>query len=434
MTVLADRHLVLVNQGFRQIFLADVLSQAGSQVVLIGLPLVALVAVDASAFEAAVLAACGTLPLPVVGLFAGAWVDRVRRRTVMISADVGRAVLLSTVPFAWWFADVTMIHLYLVALGAGVLTVFFDVAYQSSLPQLVPRERLVEGNAALQTVYSVAQTTGPGLTGLLVQWFTAPFALVAAVVGYLWSAACVSLISVREIVAERSARRNLGREIGEGVRFLLGHRLLRFMMACSASLNFFGGLGAPMLMVLLVQDLRVSVGTIGVLFTFTGLGGVVGGLLVSRVMRAFGQGPGICLAAAMFGVPPLLIPLAGQGWRLWLVAAALFAGSVGRVVYNVSVVSFRQAATPPALLGRVSATGRVLLAGTVPLSNLLGGVLASVAGPRPVLWVAGAGAALSFAWVYFSPLRSMRELPMPDVATSAEPENVPTLSTAEVKR
>ncbi|PWK80664.1 transmembrane secretion effector [Lentzea atacamensis] len=423
---------MLVNQGFRQLFLADVLSQIGSQVVLIGLPLVALVAVDASAFEAALLAACGTLPLPVVGLFAGAWVDRVRRRTVMITADAGRALLLASVPLAWWVDHVTIVHLYLVALGVGTLTVFFDVAYQSSLPQLVPRERLVEGNAALQTVYSVAQTTGPGLTGLLVHWFTAPFALAAAVAGYMWSAACVSRIRVGEVVAGSSTRRGLWREIGEGLRFLLGHELLRFMMACSASLNFFGGLGAPMLMVLLVQELKVSVGTIGVLFTFTGLGGVVGGLLVTRVVRAFGQGPGICVAAAMFGMPPLLIPLAEPGWRLWLVAAALFAGSVGRTVYNVSVLSFRQAATPPALLGRASATGRVLLSGTMPMSNLLGGVLASALGPRPVLWIAGAGAALSFAWVYFSPLRSMDELPIPETTRRTEPEKV--ANAAEVRR
>lgn len=392
--------------------MADVLSQIGSQVVLIGLPLVALVAAKASPFEAALLAACGTLPLPLVGLFAGVWVDRVRWRPVLIAADVGRALLLATVPVAWWIGSINILHLCLVAFGVGTLAVFFDVAYQRSLPQLVARERLMEGNATLQTVYSVAQTVGPGLTGLLIQWFTAPFALVASLVGYLWSAVCVSLIRIREVTPDPATRRSVWREIGHGLRFTLGHKLLRFMMACSASLNFFGGLGAPMLMVLLVQELQTSVETIGILFMFTGLGGVMGGLLVTHVTRVFGQGRGICLAAAMFGLPSLLIPLADQGWRLWLVAAALFAGSVGRTLYNVSVVSFRQAATPTELLGRVSATGRVLLAGTMPISNLIGGLLASALGPRPVLWIAAIGSGLSFAWVYFSPLRKMRELPI----------------------
>ncbi|WP_436498576.1 MFS transporter [Actinokineospora sp. HUAS TT18] len=410
-TATRDRHLVVSNRDYRQLFLGDALSQFGSQVVLLALPLTGLIALGASTFEVGLLAACSTFPLLVVGLLAGAWVDRMRRGAVMIFCDLSRAMLLSSVPAAWALDVLTMGQLYVVALLVGTSSVFFDVAYTSYLPQLVPKARLVEGNAALQTMHGVSSTAGPSLGGGLIQLVTAPFALFAAAFGYLWSAICVVLMDNREPRAARAVKGTLISEIGEGIRFLLGHRLLRVIMGCSASLNLFASVSGVTLIILLARDLSVPPSTMGLLFSAAGVGGVIGGLLVAKLTRRLGQGPVLCAAAGTLGIPVLLMPLVQRDWRLALLAAVLFTTAFGGIIYNVTVLSFRQASTPTHLLGRVNASARVLIAGTMPLGNLIGGALADAIGARNTLWIAGAGAATSFLWIYLSPIRTLRELP-----------------------
>jgi MFS family permease len=402
---------LLHEYDFRQLFVADTISQVGSQVTQIALPLVAILALDATPLEVGVLAACETAAFLLVGLPAGAWVDRMRRRSVLIFGDAARAVLLGSVPVAWWTGTLTMSQLYIVGLLVGVFTVFFDVAYQSYLPHLVGRDNLVEGNSKLEAVRGVSHVAGPTAGGLLVQLLSAPVAIVVDAVSFLASAVFVGLIRKREPKPEVTADRHLGREIGEGLRFVLGNRLLRTIAMCTGTSNLFTSIGMTMVLVLLADELGVPAGTIGLLMSTGAIGGLVGAFTAMRIARWLGQGPTIVYligATAPFG---LLVAAAQAGWMLWLAAAGFGVVTFGSVVYNIAQVSFRQGLTPERLLGRMNATMRFLVWGTMPLGGLIGGVLGGAVGVRETVVIGMVGNCLAFLPVFFSPLRTMRELP-----------------------
>ncbi|WP_043614125.1 MFS transporter [Nonomuraea candida] len=401
---------LLREHDFRGLFLADSASQVGGQLLLLALPLVAVSALHASSFEVGLLAACQTVAFAVIGLPAGAIVDRLRKRAVLIVADWARALALASVPAAWWLDVLTIHQLYAVALVLGVCTVFFDAAYQSYLPHLVGRERLVEGNSLLEGVRTVAQLGGPGLGGYLVQLLTAPFALAVTVAGYAWSALCLGAIRRREPRPGRS-RTHLAGEIGEGVRFVFGHRLLRRIAGCAATANLFATMAQPAILLLLARELGLAAGAIGLLLATGGLGGVVGAMVNRRVARRFGQGPTIWLAMALPAPLMFLVPLVEADWRLGLFVVFQFCSGAGAVVFNVTQLSFRQAITPEPMLGRMNATIRFLVWGTMPVGGVIGGALSEAIGVRNALLVAATGTCLAFLWVFASPLRTMRELP-----------------------
>ncbi|NJC73625.1 MFS transporter [Planosporangium thailandense] len=413
---------LLREHDFRQLFVADTISQLGSQVSILALPLVAVLALRADAFEVGLLTACESAAFLLVGLPAGAWVDRMRRRNVLITGDLGRAVVLGSVPVAWWLGLLTLPQLYAVALVNGVLTVFFDVAYQSFLPHLVGRAHLVEGNAKLEAVRGVNQIAGPTVAGLVIQWLTAPVAVTVDAVSFAGSALFVGLIRKREPRPARGPDAHLGREIAEGLRFVLGNRLLRAIAMCTGSFNFFSTITWSMVVVLLARDLRLSAGTIGVFFSFGAVGGLVGALTATRIATRIGQGPAIWLPVAVGGLFGLLVPTAQRGWLLLPAACGMLMSGFGAVVYNVTQVSFRQGLTPERLLGRMNATMRFLVWGTMPIGGLVGGALGSYLGVRPALWVAAIGGMLTFLPVFGSPLRTMRELPAGRAAGAGRPD------------
>ncbi|GAA3259568.1 MFS transporter [Nonomuraea helvata] len=401
---------LLRDRDFRLLFLADTASQAGSQILLLALPLVAVLALRASEVEVGVLAACQTLAFVVIGLPAGALVDRLRKRVVMVVADWARALALASVPVAWWLDVLSIYQLYAVAVVLGVFTVFFDVAYQSYLPRLVERERLVEGNSTLEIVRTVAQVGGPSAGGYLIQLLTAPFALVATVAGFAWSALCLGTIRRRE--ARQEARRaRLGTEIAEGVRFVLGHPLLRRIAGCTATANLFVSVSQPMILLLLARELGLDAGAIGLLMAAGGFGGIAGALANARIARRLGQGPAMWLGIAVPAPLAFVLPWMEADWRLGLFALYEFSTGAGVVLYNVTQLSFRQAITPEPLLGRMNATMRFLVWGTLPLGGLIGGALGGAIGVRDTLMVAAIGSCLAFLWLITSPLRTMRELP-----------------------
>lgn len=402
---------LLREYDFRQLFVADTISQVGSQVTQIALPLVAILALDATPLEVGVLAACETAAFLLVGLPAGAWVDRMRRRSVLVFGDVARAALLGSVPVAWWTGTLTMPQLYIVGLLVGVFTVFFDVAYQSYLPHLVGRDNLVEGNAKLEAVRGVSHVAGPTAGGLLVQWLSAPVAIVVDAVSFLVSASFVGLIRKREPKPEPAADRHLGREIAEGLRFVLGNRLLRSIAMCTGSANLFTAIAMTMVLVLLAGELGVSAGTIGLLMSTGAVGGLVGAFTAMRIARWLGQGPTIVYPIAVTAPFGLLVAVVRPGWTLWLGAVGFGVVTFGGVVYNIAQVSFRQGLTPERLLGRMNATMRFLVWGTMPLGGLIGGVLGGLVGVRETVAIGMVGSCLAFLPVFFSPLRTMRELP-----------------------
>ncbi|MDQ1541422.1 MAG: hypothetical protein QOH29_2148 [Actinomycetota bacterium] len=399
------------HRDFRRLWIGDAVSQIGSQVSFLALPLVAVNTLHATAFEIGALTACETAAFLLVGLPAGAWCDRVRRRPILIAADIGRALTLGSVPVAALMHKLTIGQLFVVALLTGVLTVFFDVAYQSYLPELVSNDQLVDGNGKLEATRAVSQIAGPSLGGFLVQALKAPYAVAADAISFLWSAAWVTAIRAREPEPAKPEQRNLAKEIGEGLRFVLGHPILRKIAGCTGSFNLCSSASFALEILFLVRNVHLSPGGIGLLFSVGSVGALLGALTSGRISNWLGQARTIWVAAAFDAPAGLLLPLTHHDWRLGLTALGLFLGSFGTVVYNVAQVSFRQGITPRPLLGRMNATMRFLVWGTMPLGGLLGGWLGTEFGIRHALWISAVAILLAPLWVIFSPLRTMRDLP-----------------------
>jgi len=400
------RHL-----DFRRLWIGETVSQFGTMISQLALPLVAILVVHASTFQVGLLSAFQTVAFAVISLPVGAWVERMRFRHVLIAGDLVRAAALASIPVTRLAGALTIWQLYAVALVTGVSTVFFDVAYQSYLPLLIGRAQLVDGNAKLQASESVSQLAGPSVGGLLIQVLTAPIAVLIDAASFLWSAAWVTAIRSREPKPERTPDRHLRREIGDGLRFVVGNPMLRAIAICTGSSNLFSSMSMAVFYVLLARDLHVSPGLIGLITSASALGGLTGALVAARFARRAGQGPAIWISVAVTEPLSFVIPFVRHDWTLVLLAVAMTAVSFGGVVYNITQVSFRQGLCPLTLLGRMNATMRFLVWGTLPVGSLLGGVLGTAIGVRETLFVAAAGGSLAFLPVFLSPLRRMRELP-----------------------
>ena len=370
---------------------------------------------EANAFEIGLLNAADTLPFLIVGLPAGVWIDRLRRRPILIVGDLGRAVLLASIPVAYVVGVLSILQLYVVGFMVGVLTVFFDVAYQSYLPALVERERLVDGNAKLEISRSAAAVAGPPVGGALVGILTAPIAIFLDALSFLASAAFLFAIRKPESVPEphldeTGERVGMVRSIREGLAYVATHRLLRSIAACTAVGNLFGNLAFAVLILYLVRELGLTPGTIGLVFGIGSFGFLIGALLPERVQRRVGLGPTIVVSAALDGLALFLIPLAPPAMPIPFLIASGFIVGVGQVVYNVSQVSLRQAITPDNMLGRMNATMRFIVFGTIPVGAVIGGALGGTIGLRETLFVGAIGATLAFLFVALSPVRSLRTI------------------------
>ncbi|HEX5200157.1 MAG TPA: MFS transporter [Actinoplanes sp.] len=389
---------------FRRLWVGDALSQLGSQIGVLAIPLVAITTLHATTFQVGLLVGLQSAAFLVIGLPAGAWCDRMRRRPVLVTADLTRAALLLTVPAAALVDQLTLPHLYAVVIGHGMATVFFDVSYQSYLPTLVGREHLVEGNGKLEATRTVAYAGGPAAGGYLVQWLTAPFALAADALTYLWSVWWLTRITTAEPVPDPAGRAPLRTEIAEGVRFVFRQRVLRAVALSGATVVICGSVTQAVTLIFLVRDIGLSAGTVGLLMTIGSAGAVGGAVLTTRLARRLGTARS--LIGFMFGAfaAQLLVPLTGPGWRLAFFVVATTAAMACSVAYNIVQVSYRQTICPDHLLGRMNATMRFIMWGMTPVGGVLGGVLGTAVGPRDTLWIASAGYALPVLWLIFSPL------------------------------
>jgi len=374
------------NRDFRRLWLADLVSQFGSRIDVLAVPLLAASTLGASVFEVSLLRTAETLPYLVLGLQVGAWCDRIRQRPLLIAADIGRAALIATVPVAALFGVLSLPQLLLVVLGVGLLGVFFDIAHQTYVPRLVPREQLPDANARLQTNLSMAAVAGPGLAGLIIQALGNAVALAADAVSYLWSALWLRRIETPDVRPDPRPRRLL-REIGEGLRVVRGNRVLLAISAHGAVSGLFQSAHLAIVIVFLSRDVGLSAWAIGLLGTASLTGALTAGLTARRLGERIGQGRALAC----------------------YVAAGFFA-SYGVIVLNVFGMSFQQAVAPPELLGRVNSITHTLILGVVPLGSLLGGALATAFGMRATLQIAAAGVLASAAILVCSPLRKLRDL------------------------
>ena len=394
-----------------KLWTAQSISMVGSEVTALAIPLTAIVVLGASAFEVAALGACLFAPWLLFSLPAGAWVDRLPRRPLLVAADVGRAVTLLSIPLAYAFDAITIWQLYVVAFAIGTLTVVFDVAYQSYLPSLVARDELPEGNSKLEVSRSGASLGGPGIAGLLIELVTAPVAIVADAVSYLVSAVFVGAIRRSEQPRERTATTRLRAEIADGLRYVVRHPYLRPSMVYVAVFNFFAEILGAILLVYAVRELGLSAATLGVIFAVGNVGFLVGAFVAPRIASRLGVGPTLVSSAMLGGLAMFLVPLAPQSQPIpFLVAQGLLVG-FAVVLYNVTGISLFQATTPDEMLGRMNASRRFVVWGVIPLGSLTGGALATVIGLRPTLFIGAAGASLAFLALAFSPLRSVRHVP-----------------------
>jgi MFS family permease len=403
------------NRDFLFLWGGQTVSEVGSSVTALALPLLAVLTLHASTFEVGALAASTNLAFLLVALPAGAWIDRWRRKPVLVWADAGRVIALGSIPFAKALGVLHLPQLYVVALVSGVLTVFFDVAYMSYLPVLVKPDQFVDANGKIGASQSFGQVAGPSLGGLLVGLFGAAYAIVVDAASFLVSTVATVCIRKKEAPPPpRPEHATLRSDMREGLGFVLGHPILRKVVGCTATSNFASGGFAALEAVFLVRVLGTSATVIGLIFTVGSVGGLIGGLLAGRIGRAVGTARVIWLSILVGGPFQVLAAMAFSGWGVSLFALAIFAGSASSVVYNTAQVSYRQSICPPALLGRMNASVRFIVWGTLPLGAIAGGIVGTAIGVREAMYVfafIGWSAAL---WVIFSPLFGMRDVPAPE--------------------
>ncbi len=415
------------NPSYVRLWLGETLAQAGEQIGTFAIPVLAVLVLDATAREVGLLSAAETLAFLVIGLPVGAWVDRMRKRRVMMTADVVRALTLASVPLLWWLGVLQIWHLYVVGALVGGATVFFDVTYQSYVPRIARPRQVTSANAGLETSAQVARVGGPAASGGLLAIIPPPLVVLATAIGYLCSFGFVASIRDAEPRHEKTSHDSLAREIGEGLRFVFGDRLLRRIVVMTAASNLCEGLVTTLLSIFVLRRLGLSPAVYGIVGAVGAIGGILGAVTAPALSRRIGEGTVIVVAALVAAVAVFLIPattLAPEfAVALLIVGEAFFMCAV--VVYNIAQLSFRQRICPPPLLGRMNASIRFVVWGVIPIGGVVSGVLGGWIGVVPTMWVGCVLGLLVCAIVVFSPLTRMRRLP-DAVAPSAREAPEPT--------
>jgi MFS family permease len=401
---------------FLKLWTGDTISQFGSVVSQLAIPLLAILILDATAFQVAALGTVEFAPFLLLTLPAGVWVDRLPRRVIMIVSDVARGLLLLSIPIAYAFDGITLWQLYVVGFLTGCFTVFFDVAYQSYLPALVERDQLVEGNSKLEVSRSGANLAGPAMAGGLIGLVTAPYAILIDSVSFLVSGGFLAAIRRREQLQEKPAdgsKPQMRQELWEGLRYVVTHPLLRPQAMATGTSNFFTNVAFSIFLVFAVRELDMSAGLIGLAFGLGNAGWLLGAIVSSRLQQRFGVGPASIAAMALTAPSLLFIAIAPASFPLPFIVAGGIIGGIGMVVYNIAQVSLRQAITPERMQGRMNSVMRFIVWGTIPLGQLTGGALGSTVGLRETLFIGAGGAVLAVIPLVLSPIRSVREMPSP---------------------
>ena len=389
MRSLLPRSALWRDRGFVKLWAANGVSQLGTQVSLLALPLAALYTLKASTLGVALLRSFAVLPFLLFALPAGVWVDRLRKRQLMIIADFGRAAAMASIPIAFWLGHLTLAQLYIVAAVHGILSVFFDVSYLSFLPALIGREHIGEGNAKLLGTASVAQLAGPTLAG----------GLVAAI--------------KRSEPRPEPTQTRVRTELMEGLRYVFSQPYLRTLTIWFSIANLFNSALFALMIIYFVRDLHLGAATIGWLLAVVNVGFIAAAFVNARLVRRFGIGRMIAYPAFVAPLMLVTIPAAPHANPLPLLAIGGAAGTFIGFFENVNQLTLRQSITPQRLLGRMNAVARFMYWGTIPIGSALGGVIAESVGLRATLFGAAAGGVLASIPITISPIRKLRTLPEP---------------------
>ncbi len=407
------RRPVWRRRDFALLWIGQTVSEVGSAVTTLALPTLAIFVFHAGPAAVGLMVASERLPFPLVALFAGAIVDRVHRRRVMVTCNVARLLILGALPLLSAIGSLHLWELFVAAAALGVFSVFFDVSYMAFVPGLVGQDQMLEANSRLQVTWSAAQTVGPGLGGVLVQAVGAARAVLVDSLSFLVSS--IALLSIRHVEAPPSAvgRRHLLAEVAEGLRHVFGVTVLRAQLLCmSGALVFAHAYEAP-LYVFAYNRLHLSPGLLGAMLASQGVGAMVGSVVGGRVIARLGVGPTISLASAFAIAVIGLLPLALYVSPAAVMFPVFILGSAVGVAADIAQVTLRQTLTPARLQGRMGSVFRTFFWGAWPLGNLLGGLLASAIGSAATLWVTALVGTLGFLTIRFTPLWSVRQLPDP---------------------
>jgi MFS family permease len=415
------------HSDFLKLWTGQSISELGSQVSGLAIPLLAALSLPTSNFQFSLIGVLGFLPFILFALPAGVWVDRLPRRYILIFGDAARAVLLALIPILWALGVLQVWHLLVLEFLVGTCTVLFDVAYQSYLPALIEREDLIDGNSKLQLTASVAMVSGPPMAAGLMAAVGAANAILADCASFVVST--VFMVSMRH--RETPPKPEPGQkhpkmwpQVKEGLNWVVRHPWLRSIAMCTGTSNFFSTLSNAMLILYMARVLDLSKIEIAFVYVASPLGSICAGLFTNRVNKRIGVGRTILATISVSSVAGLCYPLAPQSFPMPVLMVGGLLFGFGAVAYNITQVSLRQAITPERLQGRMNAAMRWIVWGTIPLGTLLGGGIATWFSLRTALWVGGIGNTLAIIPIAVSSVLKVREMP--------EPVQEPTPAQAEL--
>jgi len=401
------------HRDFLKFWAGDTVTQFTGQITDLALPTVAILTIQVTAFQLGVINALGFIAFPTLGLLVGVWMDRRRRRRVMIAVNLIEVATLATVPAAYLLGILRLYQLYAVSLVMGTCTLFFDVAYQSYLPSLVDKDDVVEGNQKLQVSASAAQVIGPSVASVMMQLIGAALSITADAFGTLIAALTLILIRKPESKPQNNTpdgERHFFAEMKEGIEAIARNAFLWTQAGCTGTYNLGSNIFSVALLLYAYRILGISKGVIGIIFSIGAVGFLVGALISSSLTERLGLGRTIALASACgFGL--LLAPVARGSLAVLVMGAAFFIAGLGTPIYNINQVSLRQVITPNRLQGRMNATMRTIVWGTIPIGSLLGGILSTGLGILPTLIVGGLVAGGSFLWIALGPTFGLKKQP-----------------------
>lgn len=406
------------NRDFLKLWTGETISIFGSQVTALALPLTAELTLHAEPSQMGILQAASFAPFILVTLFAGIWVDRQRRRPIMILANIGRATLLALIPLCAFLTLLRIEYLYAIAFSVGTLTVLFELASISFLPSLVGHEQIVEANSKLQTTSSAASIGGQSLAGVLIELATAPFAILANVLSFF--ASVLGMTSIRKpepppSPTKQPNRRNFPHEIAEGLRIVFGNSYLRSLAFEAATYNMFEQAILTVFYIFTTRELGIEPGILGLIFAINSVGALLGSWQAAHMARRIGLGLTIVTSMIIACSTYLLVPLANESIAtMVLLTSVFFINGIGVAISNVHVVSLRQTIIPSNLQGRMNASYRFLVSGSIPIGALLGGFLGEIIGLRLTIAVCATGLLFALPWVLFSPVIRLRQPPALD--------------------
>jgi len=400
-------------RNFLTFWTGQAFSQFGAQITELAIPVLAVLVLNATEFEVGILTAANVAAFLVVGLPAGAWIDRMRKRHVMIWADAVRAVTLGAVPVLWLTGTLHIWHLIVVALIMGVATVFFDVSNQSLVPSLVRPGQIAEANGKLQSTEQLANLTGPAVGGWLIGVIAAPLAIVVTVGTYLLSFIAMLFTRDHEVKRAPEDHQPIMKEIGEGLRWVFGNPFLRRIVATTGFANLFGTMVFTLLPIYLLRVLGLTPVEMGVIFSLGAVGGLAGAMATPHIVKRFGEARTLPISVIGFSLAPLLLPVATLVPQIAFpfLVVQMFLMSFTVLLYNITQVTFRQRITPTRLLGRMNASIRFCVWGVMPIAALVAGALGTWIGVVPTMWIAATFEMLAGLFVIIGPFWAMRDLP-----------------------